>query len=276
MSQLDEVEYSRLAAQVQEIENLVGSGQSGDVGDLLKHFLHNAKSRMEEIRHDEVRAEVEKKEQKAKENANVAQLAEMEHYLSAEEKRQYAGFLKLDYFTKANFEGLEDFYANSWDKLSEGGKDQMSARVWEGIRRKEYTFDELPHIVKEKESERMYMQLTGKLEPSSSLQSIPSQDRADFVREYGAGNEKAASKILSRPAFAEYSPDTRDDAATKAASSSIKETSAEQKAASSASPEELLSAADLSISGVSAVVEVGHADAPTVQGVVESSVRGKA
>lgn len=276
MSQLDEVEYSRLAAQVQEIENLVGSGQSGDVGDLLKHFLHNAKSRMEEIRHDEVRAEVEKKEQKAKENANVAQLAEMEHNLSVEEKRQYAGFLKLDYFTKANFEGLEDFYANSWDKLSEGGKDQMSARVWEGIRRKEYTFDELPHIVKEKESERMYMQLTGKIEPSASLQNIPQQDRADFVREYEAGNEKAASRILSRPAFAEYSPDTHDDAATKAASSSIKETSAEQKAASSASPEELLSAADLSISGVSAVVEVGHADTPTVQGVVESSVRGKA
>ena len=276
MSQLDEVEYSRLAAQVQEIEKLVNSGQPGDVGYLLKSFLHNAKSRLEEIQHDEVRAEDEKKDQKAKEYSSVVQLAEMEHKLNADEKQQYSAFLKLDYFTKANFDELEDFYTNSWDKLSETGKDQMSARVWEGIRRKEYTFDELPHIVKEKESERMYLQLTGKLEPSSSLQNIPAQDRADFVREYEAGNEKAASKILSRPAFAEYSPDTREEAALQATSSSIKETSAEQKLASSASPEELLSAADFSISGISAVVEIGNTDTPTVQGAGNSPTRGKA
>ena len=266
MSQLDEVEYSRLAAQVQEIEKLVNSGQPGDVGYLLKSFLHNAKSRMEEIRHDEVRAEDEKKDQKTKEAVSVVQLAEMEHKLNADEKQQYSSFLKLDCFTKANFDELENFYANSWDKLSEGGKNQMSARVWEGIKRHDYTFEELPEKVREKESERMYLQLTGKIESSASLQNVPPQDRADFVREYEAGNEKAASKILSRPSFAEYSPDTRIDSSRRDESSTKEKTLDGQERGSIATGQDAVVAANLSASGISHVTDTEDIVPPAVGG----------
>lgn len=203
MSQSDEVEYSRLAAQVFEIEKLVNSGQPGDVGFLLKSFLHNAKSRMEEIRYEEIRTEDEKKDQKSKEAANVVLLAEMEHRLSTEEKQQYSGFLKLDYFTKANFDELENFYADggAWDKLSESGKAQMSHRVWEGIRRDEYDFDELPEAIRKKESERLYQQLTGKNQADPNLESLSQQDRAEFIRAHESGDDKSEAKILGRKSF---------------------------------------------------------------------------
>ena len=228
VGQLDEVEYARLAAQVLEIEKLVNSGQSGKDGFLLRTFLHNAKLRMEEIQHQELLAEETKNERKEKEAATVVRLAEMEHQLSAGEKEQYSAFLTQEYFTKKNFADLEAFYADAWDRLSEGGKNQMSSRVWGGIRRQEYTFEDLPEKVREKESERIYLQLTGMTEPSSSLQRVSPQTRAEFVREYQAGHEKAASKILSGEDFAGYSPDTRTEAPLRDASLSKEKKSAEQ------------------------------------------------
>lgn len=197
VSQMDEAEYSRLADQVRDIERVLLSTDSGDVGLLLKSFLHNAKSRMEEISHVEIKDIESDKERKMTNIAQAVQLAEMEHKLSVTEKRQYAEFLQQDYFTKANFEGLEEFYAQSWDKLSERGKNEMSQRVWEGIKQQEYTFDELPEIVRKKESERLYLQLTGAIEPTEVLENIPPQARVDFVREYEARNEVAAAKVLS-------------------------------------------------------------------------------
>ena len=275
MSGLDEVEYASLSDQVRKIEELSNSSQPEGVSYLLKNFLHNAKSRMAEIQDEEVRSEDEKKEQKSKETANVVQLAEMEHKLNAEEKQQYSGFLKFDYFTKANFDELESFYANSWDKLSESGKAEMSSRVWEGIKRKEYTFEELPETVREKESERMYQQLTGRIEPSASLQNIPPQDRADFVREYEAGNEQAAAKVLSRPIFAEYSPDTRKVSALQADTSTKEQASGESNNPPNASPQELLVDSDFSIRGVSSIVEVDNTETPKVQANGNSSIIGK-
>lgn len=206
MSGIDDVEYANLAEQVRRIELLVSADTPGESNFLLKNFLHNAKSRMDEIRHEEFRSEDEKKDQKAKDAASIVQLAEMEHRLSSQEKQQYSSFLKLDYFTKANFDELESFYADggAWDKLSESGKAQMSHRVWEGIRRDEYDFDELPEAVRKKESERLYQQLTGQIQADPNLAKIPQQDRVDFIREHEAGNEKVASQILSRESFSQH------------------------------------------------------------------------
>jgi hypothetical protein len=275
MTELDKAEYARLESQVVEVERIIDDGRAGGgASNLLGEFLRNAKARMNEIRPEGELSERHRKDAAQVEQLAVAALVERESRLTVIEKEQYGGFLKLDYFTKANFDELEDFYANSWDKLSEGGKDQMSARVWEGIRRKEYTFDELPHIVKEKESGRLYLQLTGKIEPSGILQNLSPQDRVDFVREYEAGNEKATSRILSESASAEYPEDTRADETLKVSSASLQKTSADQKCASNATPEELLLAADLSISGISAIVDVKHTDTPTVQGVESSQIKG--
>lgn len=265
MSELDEMEYARLAAQVEEIEIVMSSGQPRDVGDLLKQFLHNAKSRMDEIRHDEI-SSGEKRDQKAKEIAtSIAHLVEMEQRLSSVEKQQYAGFLNFDYFTKANFDELENFYASSWDKLSEGGKDQMSARVWEGIKRKEFTFDELPHIVKEKESERMYLQLTGKIQPSSGLQNIPPLDRADFVREYESGNEKAATQVLNRESFAmKVSTTSSAEGTLREFSVSSKKEAGDQKLQKSESRESNDASEDISLAGV-VLAEASDVSSPAVR-----------
>lgn len=216
MGQLDEAEYARLETQVREIEKLVNSGAPGDAGVLLRNFLSNAKSRMEEIRQDQGMDGESKKDRREREAAMAVQLAEMEHRLSAGEKQRYSGFMELEYFRKADFEELEEFYSNSWDRLSEGGKNQMSVRVWGGIRRHEYSFDELPEKMREKESERIYQQLTGAIEPSAGIRNVPPQSKADFVREYEAGNEKATTKILSGDGFAAYSPDTLKASSVKA------------------------------------------------------------
>ncbi len=218
VSQLDDVEYARLAAQVFEVEKLMNSGVPGGADLLLRSFLNGAKSRMEEIRHEERRAETSLKDRKDNETAGAVQLSEMERRLTAAEKQQYSGFLKLDWFTKADFEELEEFYAESWDRLSEGGKNQMSVRVWGGIRRHEYTFEELPQKLREKESERIYLQLTGAIKPNSGLQNVAAQVRAEFVREYEASNETATSKILGGDGFAGYSPETRTEASLNEAS----------------------------------------------------------
>lgn len=42
--------------------------------------------------------------------------------------------------------------AQGYHKLTDGGKAEMSTRVWNGVRRKKYEFIELPDIVKEKDS----------------------------------------------------------------------------------------------------------------------------
>ncbi len=198
-----EAEYSRLASQVAEIEKLIMSGARSDAGYLLAPFLENARSRMEAIKFDDTRVEQEKKERKEKETATVAVMVEREHNLTAQEKEQYSEFLKLDHFTRESFGRLSEFYADggAWDRLSESGKSEMSHRVWEGIRQDEYTFGELPDEVRKKESDRLYQQLTGKIQADPSLGNIPQQDRADFIREHEAGNEKAASQILSRESF---------------------------------------------------------------------------
>ena len=230
MSQLDDVEYANLAEQVRRIEELVNSGQAGGSDYLLKGFLNNAKARMEVIRQDEHGSE-EKKEQKSRENANAVILAEMEHRLNSVEKEQYSGFLKLDYFTKANFEELDEFYEKTWDKLTEEGKSQMSYRVWEGVRQGEYSFDELPENVRKKEAERLYEKLVGTERAPASLANIPQQDRADFIREYEAGNEKAVTEVLNRESFSmNVSTHSSTEGSLRDPSVSPKEEGVDQKA----------------------------------------------
>ncbi len=203
MTESREAEYSRLASQVAEIEKLMQSGARSDAGYLLAPFLENARSRMEAIKFDDTRVEQDKKERKVKEIATVAALIEREHNLTAHEKEQYGEFLKLDHFTRESFGKLSEFYADggAWERLSETGKSEMSHRVWEGIREEEYSFEELPENVRKKESERVYKQLTGKIQADPDLDNIPQQDREDFIREHEAGNEKAASQVLSRESF---------------------------------------------------------------------------
>jgi hypothetical protein len=63
-----------------------------------------------------------------------AEMAQREAALTEAERQEYAELLKHVHFTRAEFPKLEHFYSHGYDKLSDVGKNQMSQRIWDGIR----------------------------------------------------------------------------------------------------------------------------------------------
>ena len=197
-SKRDEIENENLQRTISQVETVLAVSTPAS-RPILETFLQNAKGRVaaleKKIKESQKEREAEEREQVA-----VANLVQKETALNAQEKEAYGGFLKEEFFTKKNFAALEHFYVKSWDKLSEGGKDEMSRRVWEGIRRNEYTFAELPKTVREKETDRAYAVLAKRADsPAASM--IPEQDRSDFIHAYENGNREEAEKILGRDSF---------------------------------------------------------------------------
>jgi hypothetical protein len=199
VSEGDRLELAGLERVVSEAERMLLSLPPG-TRPFFNGFLHNAKARLgilDKKIHDAERGQQEQ----ARNEVAFVSLAQKEAALNAREKETYSGFLKEEFFTKRDFARLEEFYAHSWDRLSEGGKDQMSQRVWEGVRRGEYKFAELPKPVREKETERAYKVLhNSSIELKSAVQ-VPEKDRQDFLRAYESGNRPEASKILERESF---------------------------------------------------------------------------
>ena len=138
-SKFDEMERDNLQNMISAVEAALAGSTPASRG-ILERALHEARSRvgfLEKKIHDS-HAEYKAK---ARVEASVAmEVAERETNLNAPEKQTFAGFLKQDFFTKRDFGSLESFYAKTWDRLSERGKDEMSHRIWEGIRRDEYKF----------------------------------------------------------------------------------------------------------------------------------------
>lgn len=201
---LERVEAGDLRRAIREIEALLAASTAltGSANTMvLGHLLDKAKNRIVELDRAEADSIAEEREKSLKEVA-VAVMAEREAALNAEERRQFGEFLKKEHFTKADFGSLEQFYRSAWDRLSEDGKAEMSHRIWEGVRRKEYEFSELPDIVKEKEAQRLRDQLDRTQIPSD-LQRIPERDRADFTRAWDSGERNQAYEVLDRPVFAE-------------------------------------------------------------------------
>jgi len=152
---LDELEQVSLQKVISEVETALAVSTPGTRG-VFENLLSNARGRLGTLE-KKIKETKEEKEAQAREEATtIAQLAENETSLSREEKKTYSGFLKEEYFTKKDFNRLEQFYAHTWDRLSEKGKNEMSHRVWEGIRRDEYIFSELPETVQGKEADRVY------------------------------------------------------------------------------------------------------------------------
>ena len=199
-SKLDEMERSNLQKVISEVETALTVSTPG-TRPVLEVFLQNAKSRVAAL-DKKIKESQEQREIHEREQASVAYLAQKEAALSESERKTYSGFLEKPFFTKNDFGSLEQFYAHTWDRLSESGKDQMSHRVWEGIRHNEYTFTELPKVVQEKEIDRAYKRLT---EPqlSEDVSRIPVADRTDFVRAFENGRHDEASQVLDRRSFRE-------------------------------------------------------------------------
>ena len=199
ISEADRIECASLERAVSDVERTLLSYPLG-TRPFFNAFLQNAKARLGFLETRIQEAEREQREHATNEVALVA-LANKERALNAQEKEAYSGFLKEDFFTKKDFGVLEQFYAKSWDRLSEGGKNQMSHRIWEGIRREEYAFSELPQWVREKEAKHAYMRLRDSTIGSADAARIPEQDRKDFIRAYESGKREDAEKILERESF---------------------------------------------------------------------------
>ncbi|MCB1202875.1 MAG: hypothetical protein KDN18_01345 [Verrucomicrobiae bacterium] len=199
---LEQVEAAELRRAVKEIEAMLTSGAALPNPMLLGHLLERAKNRIIELDHKDAEATKEEREKALQEVAVAVLIAQREAALNLEERRQFAEFLDKDHFTKADFSSLEKFYLSAWERLSEHGKAEMSHRVWEGVRRKEYEFSELPEIVKQKEAERLRDQLSHS-QISADLQRIPEPDREDFIRAWDQGKRAEAYGVLDRPVFAE-------------------------------------------------------------------------
>ncbi len=198
-SKLDELERDSLMKAISEVETAKSVSTPG-TRSVFENFLQNAKGRVAAL---EKKIEQSKGEHEARKQAEVAiaALAEKEAALSASEKATYSGFLGKEFFTKQDFGSLEKFYAQTWDRLSESGKSEMSHRIWEGIRRDEYKFKDLPKVVREKETEWAYTELKKRDGSSSRVDAIPETDRKDFIRAYESGSREEAEKILERESF---------------------------------------------------------------------------
>jgi hypothetical protein len=173
MTAIDLNEYRQLKNTASELEKLVTASPHG-VNPMLKTALANILARIEVL-------EIGLKEEQIRiEQSAAAQAAEQEAALSQSEKKTFAGFLKKDFFTQSDFRPLEDFYKNSWDKLSEAGKDEMTKRIQEGVNRSEYSFSELPAIVQEKELSREKALAAKDAQKPIPQEAAPSQSMANL------------------------------------------------------------------------------------------------
>ncbi len=163
-------------------------------------FTSNARARLDELDRKIQEAEREQREHERNEVAAVVALAERETALSAQERETFSGFLTKNFFTRNDFANLEKFYASAWERLSERGRDEMSHRVWEGVRKGEYTFGELPKTVREKEAKQAYKRLRDSSN-GLELEGIPASDREEFIRAYEAGKREEAERVLERDSF---------------------------------------------------------------------------
>lgn len=203
LSGAEQAELGRLQGAVSQIENALRFSAGMDAATIgaLSTFLAHLQGRLAGL---EAKAEQQAKEDRtqADQEARISALVERERALNEAEKQEYASFLSEDHFKKADFDRLEHFYSHSWDKLTEEGKDEMSKRVWEGVRQHEYRFGELPEPVKEKEAQRVELGL--KRGGSENFAAISAQDKSDFMDARARGQKEESYTILDRPTFAQH------------------------------------------------------------------------
>ena len=201
MDTLDESETLKLEKAINQAEKLIGEGRlSGkSASSLLLNEIAKAEKRLETLQPEgwlTDRKEEKKAAALAQELAVAAKVAR-ESALNHEEKIQYAEFLKVEYFKKSDFDELAAFYSHSWDKLSEEGKDEMSDRVWGGVKRGEYRFDELPAEVAEEEAERLFNKLSEEHDRRVERIGLSESTCVEFAEAWSRGERDRGIRILS-------------------------------------------------------------------------------
>lgn len=191
MSKNDEVGSWKLQTVISDIEHrLSNRGASvGSSASMLAAILDDAKKQLNNL---DLKQKDHNEEERRKANAELATvvyLVAQETALSQRERQQYGAFIQKDFSTKNDFTALEDFYSNAWDRLTEDGKVEMSQRVWEGVRREEYTFNDLPETVKQKEARSIRDMFAGLRQLPPEMDNISQADRSDFIEAWDDGRK---------------------------------------------------------------------------------------
>ena len=207
MSVIDEMEHEKLLEAISLVERIqtriVAESNNAAAPSMLGAFGESIKRRVEELEmHCDLPNRGEKEKKKAAKQLVAGYIAISESRLSVAEQRQYAEFLTKEYFTKSDFNQLEEFYSSAWERLSESGKAEMSERVWEGVRRGEYSFVELPDEVRKKEAELLYQKLVSGQELPANLKAIPEAERREFMAAVESGNQSRIDDVMSSDVFA--------------------------------------------------------------------------
>lgn len=201
MSNANELELKRLNKLIADLQWKIfqGGGFQAATTSILVQSLGDAERNLAGAEHAEITERKLEEHKQQQEIAGAILRAEREANLSQAERREFGSFLLCEFFKRSDFERLENFYINTWDRLSEEGKAEMSYRVWEGVRHEEYRFSELPESVKEKEAQRLRDALgTG----NRGLETILEIDRRDFINSWDAGRKKESYQVLDRTSFA--------------------------------------------------------------------------
>lgn len=226
----EEAEYRQLLESAAKVEDALAKCGSAPLAHALNACLAEVRLKIEAF---EKKAQAAEEERLAKANFEVAAaLAEKETALSRAEREQYRQFLEKEHFSKADFGALAGFYEGAYDRLSEGGKDEMSKRVWGGVRAGEYQFIDLPDPVKEKEAQQVERALRGTKTRGQQWDTLPEEQSAEFLKARDTGSHRQSYEILNRPVFLAHAPDLERVPAASARVSTVAVLNAEEKKAS--------------------------------------------
>lgn len=188
----DESERDNLQRAVADLETAVAVSNPG-TRRILESSLDGAKARISTLDRKIEIAKVEHAAEAQAQAAAAAVLAAKETALNAKERESYKGFLEESYFTKKDFGKLDNFYTHSYDRLSEGGKEEMSKRIDEGIRRGEFKATDLPESVRERRSEREHANLKEAEKVERSPKVVVSADNRAILSKDRQTAKKAVS-----------------------------------------------------------------------------------
>lgn len=194
MAGVDLKEYRELEQAIREMERVQAASPQG-ASPLVARALDNARKRFAELAR-EIRVE----EAQVVRAAEYAAIIQNETALNDREKDEFGGLLLKRFFTKQDWKQLDSFYAQTWDKLTDQGKAEISHRLWEGLRYGEGKFSELPAHIKEKEAEQIYF-LVKRKNVSADVELIPEKDREDFIKAFESDQKDEAYQILNRTGF---------------------------------------------------------------------------
>lgn len=218
MSELDKGEYQRIEAAIRATEDQMANNPHVR-HDASIALMEPARKRLETM-DQEGRGLLNSSEERKKQSMEAAQIAVLvlqESRLNSAEKQTYGGFLQSEYFTRSDFEKLEDFYAEAgpWDRLSPEGKKQMSDRFWGGLEQGEYTLDEAPDNVRKKEIGQLFHYLEHPDQAPESIKRMSPSVKEELLEAHRSGDAKAAEEILNSKDLFESSTKVKTQAASE-------------------------------------------------------------